>query len=415
MKVSVPSVSVVIPAFNQAGYLADAIQSVLAQTYSDYEIIVVDDGSTDETRAVVESQGPGIRYVWQENQGLAGARNTGIREARGRYVALLDSDDAWLPSFLSSMMWLAESRREATVFYCGVIYIDERGCDLPQSGHTRVLPRHELYETLLRYNFLIPSTIVMDRSAIVSAGLFDPAFRRLQDWELWIRLLRQGRTFAGLDECLVRYRIHKRSLSTDPEGGQQAARSLVQKHFGTDDGNPQDWPADKRRAYGGLYRYYALTTSLVRQGNWTECARYLRKALEADPLLAFDLDLFYELALGSEPAGYRNASPGIEVGENAARMMTLLKIVFERPAPLELAGLWRAAHGTAYYALGLVAYSSQLTAGRCRHFVRKAFAYRPDLLGNSQALGLLVRSVPGHSRISRFRSIMGGFRRPSRA
>ncbi len=415
MNVEAPKVSVVIPACNQARYLAESIQSVLAQTYDDYEIIVVDDGSTDGTRAVVESLGSGIRYVWQENQGLAGARNTGIREAHGKYVALLDSDDAWLPSFLASMMSLVTTNPEASVFYCGVIYIDEWGCYLPQSGRTRVLPTGQLYETLLRYNFLIPSTIVINRDLVIAAGSFDVGFRRLQDWELWIRLLRQQHVFAGLDECLVRYRIHAQSLSTDPSGGQQAAKALVQKHFGPDDRDLEKWPADKRRAYGGLYRYYALTTSLMRESDWGGCARFLRLALEADPSLAFDLDLFYELALGSRPAGFRNASSGTEVGENAAQMVTLLKSVFERPAPLQLTSLRRPAHGTAYYALGLVAYSSQLSPGRCRHFVRKAFAYRPDLLSDGQALGLLLKSVPGRSRITRFRGIMESFRRTSRA
>ncbi len=415
MKVQSPSVSVVIPAYNQAGYLAECIQSVLAQTYTDYEIIVVDDGSTDNTPNIVKSFSHAVRYVRQENQGLAGARNTGIREARGKYVALLDSDDAWLPTFLNSMMSLAKTTPEAAVLYCGIIYIDEWGCYLPQFGRMRVLPPEELYETLLRYNFLIPSTIVMDRSVVMAAGLFDVSFRRLQDWELWIRMLRQGYTIAGSDECLVRYRIHAKSLSTDPKGGQQAAKALIQKHFGPDDEQWWTWPADKRRAYGGLYRYCALNTSLLRQGDWEECARFLRLALEADPALACDLDLFYELALGSAPAGHRDAVSNTDVGENATRMLGLLKNVFERPAPAQLTDLRRLTHGTAYYALGLVAYSSQLSPGRCRHFVRKAFAYRPDLLGDGRALGLLVRSVPGRSRISRFRSLMEGFRRPSRA
>jgi glycosyltransferase involved in cell wall biosynthesis len=411
MNVQTPRVSVVVPACNQARYLAESIQSVLAQSYGDFEIIVVDDGSTDDTRAIVERLDPRIRYVWQENQGLAAARNTGICEARGEYVALLDSDDAWLPNFLASMMSLVDANPEAAVFYCGVIYVDEWGCYLPQSGHTRVLRSKELYETLLRYNFLIPSTIVMNRAEVVSAGLFDVHFRRLQDWELWIRLLREGRTFAGLDQCLVRYRIHDKSLSTDPKSGQVAANALIQKHFGPDDGNWDEWPSDKRRAYGGLYRYCALTTSLIRQGDWGQCARFIRLALEADPSLAFDLDLFYELALGSEPAGYRNASSGADLGGTAAGMAALLKTVFERPAPSALINLRRSAHGTAYYALGLVAYSSQLSPSRCRHFVRKAFAYRPDLLSDGRALGLLIRSVPGRSRIRRFRSMVEGFRR----
>jgi len=408
MNVESPTVSVIIPAWNQAQYLAESIRSVLAQTYDDYEIIVVDDGSTDETRAVVESFGNRIRYVWQENQGLADARNTGIGEARGEYVALLDSDDAWLPSFLTSMMLLAKANPNAAVLYCGVIYVDHCGCYLPQSGRTRILPRDELYKTLLRFNFLIPSTIVMKRSVVMSAGLFDVAFRRLQDWELWIRLMKQGQVFAGLDQSLVRYRVHSESLSNDPAGGQQAARALVDKHFGLDDGEWESWPADKCRAYGGFYRYCALTTSLMRNADWAECGRYLRRAFQVDESLASDVDLFYELALGSQPSGSRDASSGVDITENSARMMALLKAVFERPgSTYSLVRLRRPSYGTAYYALGLVAYSSQAAPSRCRHFVRKAFAFRPDLLLDSRALSLLVRSVPGRHRITHFRRVMG--------
>ena len=104
MENSTPRVSVVIPAYNQAKYLGDAIQSVLSQTYRDFEIIVVDDGSTDDTPLVVSQLGGNLHYIRQTNQGLAGARNTGIRNAKGSYIALLDSDDIWLPEFLQKIL-----------------------------------------------------------------------------------------------------------------------------------------------------------------------------------------------------------------------------------------------------------------------------------------------------------------------
>ena len=103
-------VSVVIPNFNHTRYVSEAIQSVLAQAYRSFEIIVVDDGSTDNCREVVSQFGNQVHYIWQENQGLAGARNTAIRAAEGELIALLDADDKWHPSFLEKMVSLMRAR-----------------------------------------------------------------------------------------------------------------------------------------------------------------------------------------------------------------------------------------------------------------------------------------------------------------
>ncbi|HEX9077055.1 MAG TPA: glycosyltransferase family A protein, partial [Anaerolineae bacterium] len=97
-------VSVVIPSYNHARYLRDAIRSVIAQTYRDFEIIIVDDGSSDDTPQVVAGFGNAVRYIRQENRGLAGARNTGVRAARGAFIGLLDADDIWMPEYLASML-----------------------------------------------------------------------------------------------------------------------------------------------------------------------------------------------------------------------------------------------------------------------------------------------------------------------
>ena len=169
-----------------------------------------------------------------------------------------------------------------------------------------VFSQKKMYETILRAGFLIPSTIMMRKSIIEAEGHFDNSFRRLQDRELWIRLLKKGFRFIGKSEVLVRYRIHSDSLSTDPNSGQQAVIALALKHFGPDDGQPQTWSCDKRRVYGGVYRYHVLT-SVHSNGDWQGASDYLRKALQIDPTLSTDIDLYYDLAHGNQPPGSRRS------------------------------------------------------------------------------------------------------------
>lgn len=388
-----PHVSVIIPAYNQAQYLAEAIESALAQSFADREIIVVDDGSTDHTAAVAQRFGNAVRYVYQENQGLASARNTGIRHARGELVALLDSDDAWLPDFLTRTVALAKAKPQQSVFYSGVRYIDTNGQPLPQRGEVPVLAPDAFRRKLLRSNFLVPSAILMRRRAVLEAGLFDINYRRLQDWELWVRMVRFGYTFTGLADGLVCYRIHEESLSTDPDSGERAALALAAKHFGPDDEQYEAWEADKRTLYGGVYRYVAITSSLLRRRDWLRCAHYLHRALHADPTLAANLDLFYELALGTQPLGQRSVRNNLDVATQVAHMQRLLNAVL--PARAAISPKLRGrAHGTAFFALGLVSYHRQEVATARQNLLR-ALRYCPALLHNTRFLGTLLRTLVG--------------------
>jgi glycosyltransferase involved in cell wall biosynthesis len=176
-------VSVVIPAFNQGRFLPAAIDSALAQTYRDREIIVVDDGSTDETPAVAQRYGEAVRCVRQANAGLAGARNAGINRARGTFVALLDRDHVWLPGFLEHMLGVADAHPRSAVYFSAWRYVDSAGNLLPEPPHAHAVPHAMMYRALLRANFIVPSTVMMRRAAVVSAGLFDERFRRLEDWD----------------------------------------------------------------------------------------------------------------------------------------------------------------------------------------------------------------------------------------
>lgn len=397
-----PAVTVIIPAYNQGHYLPIALESVVAQSYTSFEIVVVDDGSTDDTAAIAGQYGALVRYIYQENRGLAGARNTGIRAARAPLVAFLDSDDAWEPDYLRRMTSLADAHPDADVFYCGVHYVDADGKDTPQEGDNQVTPSDEMYQRLLRGNFLVPSTILARKEALCAAGLFDPAFRRLQDWELWLRMLAAGRRFVGNPKRLVRYRLHQSSLSTDPVRGQEAAYAIAEKQFGPDDGRYEEWPADKRRMYGGVYGYFVLTT--LRHGGYErgEGARWLRKALQADPSLARDLDLFYEVALGRQPLGERGARFAGDLQRREAELRALLEesLGHER----RLRAVRREAFGTAYFALGLVSYN----AGRKRAALRplmRSIVFRPRLL----LQGLLLR-VTARAMMAYGTSLLGGSR-----
>lgn len=389
-------VSVIIPNYNHTRFVSDAIQSVLAQTYRSFEIIVVDDGSTDNSREVVADFGDQLHYIWQENQGLAGARNTGIRAAKGEFIALLDADDEWLPAFLETMTALAGQYPEAAVYYCAAQGMDVDGHDLPQVFGGPVIPPQMMYETLLRANFLNCCTILMRRSAVMEAGLFDQTLRSCEDWDLWLRMLPKH-SFIGTSACLVRYRQHSSSLSANTTGMQQAVRAVIEKHFGTDDEQWPSWSADKRRAYGGVYRYHLLT-SVQRQNDWQAATVHLGRALQADPTLAEDLDLFYDLALGSQPPGYRGTSYQLDLENNAMSILGMLEAVFDPASGLE--SLRRQAYGTAHFALGLVAYNTgQRTL--CRGFLLKALCYRPDLWTDHRLTGNLVKSFVSQHTLQR--------------
>ncbi|MEW5976940.1 MAG: glycosyltransferase family 2 protein [Acidobacteriota bacterium] len=384
-------VSVVIPNYNHTRFLRNAIRSVLDQTHHAFEIIVTDDGSTDNCREVVAAFADQVRYIWQDNRGLAEARNTGIRAAEGEWIALLDADDEWRPRFLERMVTLAQESG-ASVAYCSAQAVDESGRELPQRFGGAVLRPERIRHTLLRANFIIPSTTLLRRSAIDEVGLFDQSLRSCEDWDLWLRLLPKH-MIVGTSECLVRYRLHGSSLSRNVLGMQQAVQAVVQKHFGPDDGQYSIWPSDKRRAYGGVFRYHALT-SIQGHQNWLTGARYLKRAIQTDPTLAADLDLFYDLALGDQPFGYRGSLLQLDLLRNATQTRSMLESVFRCPPLPRKDGLRRRAFGTAEAAIGLVAYNTgQLALSRRCLFV--GLLYRPDLVKDGRIVGGLIKSILG--------------------
>jgi glycosyltransferase involved in cell wall biosynthesis len=380
-------VSVVIPNYNHSRYLSDAVRSVLAQTIRPVEVIIVDDGSTDGCSEVISSFGDGVRYVRQDNQGLAAARNTGIRLARGTFIGLLDADDRWRPDFLSIMTGLAAREPTAAAYYCGAQTMDENGHLLPQRlGGPSVEPAL-LRNKLLRASFIIPSTVLLRRQAVVDAGMFDESLRSVEDLDLWLRVSECAQ-IVGSNACGSDYRVHQDSLSGNVSLMRASFRQVIEKHFGPESAPKTGWADKKRRAYGGLYRFEALT-SVRGARDWATAASAIQNGLQADPSLAEDLDLFYDLALGSQPTGYRGTREHLDFDGASAGVELLLTVV---RAGLGQRPVVRVAQRTAYKALGLVAYNTGHYRD-CRRYLLKALRQHPSVWLDRLVIGDLLKSV----------------------
>ncbi|HTM12769.1 MAG TPA: glycosyltransferase family A protein [Bryobacteraceae bacterium] len=213
-----PAVSVIIPAYNVTPFIGDALDSLRAQTFRDFETIVVNDGCPDSSNLerVLEPYRGEIVYIRQENQGVAAARNAALRAARAPLVALLDPDDMWEPEYLEVQTGLLASNPEAGVACANVTFIGETFF----AGQTflDLYPdRGEItFCRLLDQRCRIFSSVIARRELILRAGLFDPALRSAEDLHLWLRLAHMGTRFIRNHQPLIRYRARPDSLSNDP-------------------------------------------------------------------------------------------------------------------------------------------------------------------------------------------------------
>jgi glycosyltransferase involved in cell wall biosynthesis len=208
-----PLVSVVIPCHNSARYLTESVDSVLAQTYPAIEIVVVDDGSTDDTSAVARTLP--VEYVYQPNRGVSAARNQGIRHSRGKYILFLDYDDRLLPRAVEIGVKLLEEHPECAMAVGEHRYIAADGTPLGSSRKHATGRDH--YEMLLEHNFVeTPCSALHRRSSLTATGLFDETLHGGEDHELYLRIARQGPLIAH-DKEVSEYRLHGTSSSRNAE------------------------------------------------------------------------------------------------------------------------------------------------------------------------------------------------------
>jgi len=237
---------VVIPAYNVAPFINETLESVFAQTFTDYEVIVVNDGSpdTDEFEGVIKPHLGRIKYLRQENRGASVARNTGLQSARGEFVAFLDADDLWLPNYLEEQMKFIRARgcdlacADATFFGDAAIesrtYMDTLMNDAPAADDVTFLQLVDAERSL------ITSGVVARRAPIMEVGLFDEALRNAQDLDLWLRLARSGARLSYQRRVLLKYRCRPDGLTGDAVNSHRRELRVFDKIEQSYDLSPQE-------------------------------------------------------------------------------------------------------------------------------------------------------------------------------
>ncbi len=265
-----PMFSVVIPTFNREKKIVKAVRSVLAQTLTDFEILVVDDGSDETERQLKCEFGDRIRYFRGMGQRVAAARNLAISRALGEWIAFLDSDDWWYPTKLERHAEAAKAHPEIGLFYSTMDMVDEHG------RHIRTLPirtRHDVYPSILEGNFIFNSTVAVKRECLRRVGLFDTKLIGCEDWELFVRVTREFPALL-IDESLVAYeRFSSGSLSSDHEVWAAAHDEVIAKCLAADPSLSADWV--QRIHAGG---HYAQATIYLGAGDERHALENFRAA-----------------------------------------------------------------------------------------------------------------------------------------
>ena len=279
-----PRVSVIIPAYNCDRYIAQAIESILQQESCSYEILVIDDGSTDRTQEVIEPYRDRIRCVFQENQGVAAARNQGIETARAELIAFLDADDYFLPGKLASQAAIFAKRQDVGIVHSGWQRVDATGKKLLDVCPWQDIPELNL-ATWLRWKPVLPSAMMFRREWLQYVGGFDPRFPPAEDTNLVLKLALNGCKTAWLRQITVCYRQHEDSAM---HKGLPQARSLSAV---TDDFFAQPNLPDKIRLMEHSVRYGTFVWTawyLYHTGHKYETIEYLKKSWKYRPFSAIE-------------------------------------------------------------------------------------------------------------------------------
>jgi glycosyltransferase involved in cell wall biosynthesis len=209
-----PLVSVIIPAYNAQDWIEETIESVLTQVYQNIEIIVINDGSTDNTDKIVKSYGQKVRYYFKENGGQSSARNHGIKNANGKYIAFLDSDDLWEKDKLCLQVELLEKNEFKWAYTDGVAFDSSSGDILFSFNQNSTLYDGDILIKLFQSCFIPMPSVIVNKEVFFEIGYFneDRYFRNREDWEMWIRIAAVY-PIALIPKLLVKYRVHQNSVT----------------------------------------------------------------------------------------------------------------------------------------------------------------------------------------------------------
>ena len=276
-------ISIIIPAYNQADYIGEAVQSVINQTYPAWECIIVNDGSTDHTAEEIKKiQHPQLIYVYQENRGLSAARNTGIRNTKGKYLSFLDSDDCFTPDKLSVLMHSIDNNPELALVAGTASLIDQNGKAINRP-FSKVLPQ-DLRDLLLG-NPLHVGSVLLKRSWQEKIGFFDESLRSYEDWDYWLRLAIAGAKMESVDTPVSYYRFHTAQMTRNQNQMTEASFAVLDKVF--QNGNlPQSWCEYKHEAYS--QSHLRASANSYAANDFQAGKLHLKKAVSLNPVLLQD-------------------------------------------------------------------------------------------------------------------------------
>jgi len=220
-----PQVSIITPAYNPGRYLAEAIDSVIAQSFTDWEMVVVDDGSTEDFSWVGDKHS-NIRLIRQENRGLSVARNVAIIASQGKYIAFLDADDVWLPTKLGKQVAVMEESPRAAFCQTQFEMIDEKGTFI-SAGYARPILS---YVEMLQGCSICISSVLLRRECLAVSSLFDPFLKSSQDFDMWLKLSRFY-DIAFVPSCETLYRWHSQNMSHNYRGTYAETKRLFHSHI----------------------------------------------------------------------------------------------------------------------------------------------------------------------------------------
>jgi glycosyltransferase involved in cell wall biosynthesis len=278
-----PKVSIVIPAYNAIAYLPAAMDSVLKQTFTDFEVLIVDDGSSDGTAQwASQISDPRIKLISQQNQGSSSARNTGITASQGEYIALLDADDFWTPTKLEKQVHYLDNHPTVGLVDTWTILVDQQG---KSTGKVVIsyAEGDEVWQQLVQFKPVCccDSTPMIRRSCFETVGLFNPDLLFLEDLDLWIRLANHY-SFGVVKEPLVFYRQHPHSKSTNCKETLEAFRKIVEKAFQSV--SIELLPL-RNHGYGRLNLY--LAWKAINNNDYEQAVHFNHQAIANYPQLLF--------------------------------------------------------------------------------------------------------------------------------
>jgi len=268
------NISVVIPTYNRSGLLRRALLSVIAQTLSPTEIIVVDDGSSDDTAAMICEEFPKVSYCRQENRGVSSARNLGIRHATGDWIALLDSDDEWLPEKLTKQVAALVASPESKICHTEEQWIRNSVRVNPAKQYAK--PGGWIFKDCLPLCAISPSTVMIHRSVFDDVGLFDTCFPTCEDYDLWLRITANYPVLLIQDPQIKKHGGHQDQLSQQHWGMDRFRITALQKII---DGN-QLSTENRQAAVGMLLKKAEIYLNGVTKRGKTEEMDYYRQLID---------------------------------------------------------------------------------------------------------------------------------------